>query len=302
LITFPVNKIALEGTDLSGKTTLYNEIHKKSGFRWNMDDRSGLSMCVYSSLYNRDDFYARKNLEFEMSNLNNQFLLLYPALNVLQDRFLSRGDEIQDINSLHELYVLFGKEFEKYCMLPNFHVFQTGSAKDQAREIVRRLRQMENMTAENIGNYVHEFVKFQPGKESNTVQFQFYDDGTFSTASEAIMNTRGEEEYYSSIKQAFLQKIQDEIEGRNHYSRKETIESRRFVYAGEECISFIQAIVRNDLLDVHAVFRSSDTGNKTGTDIQFVHYLGREAARMLRLNSRDYRARFRFNINSAHIV
>ena len=302
MITFPVNKIALEGADLSGKTTLYNEIHKKSGFKWNIDDRSGLSMCVYSELYNRDDFYIRKNLELEMSNLNNQFLLLYPDLHVIQERFLSRGDEIQDIDSLHDLYVLFGKELEKYCMLPNFHVFQSGTSKEQSEEIVTRLRRLENISVENIGNYVHEFVKFQPRKESNTLQFHFYDDGKFEEVNDNIEFTPGEEAYYAKIRGKLLGKIEDELRGWNKYRRKETPSSRRFVFAGDECISFIQVIVRDDLMDVHAVFRSSDTTRKTATDIQLIHYLGREAFRMLKLNPGTHKVRFRFNINSAHIV
>ena len=55
-------------------------------------------------------------------------------------------------------------------------------------------------------------------------------------------------------------------------------------------------------MDVHAVFRSSDTERKTATDIQLIHYLGREAFKLLRLNPDEYKVRFRFNINSAHVL
>jgi deoxyadenosine/deoxycytidine kinase len=302
LITFPVNKIVLEGCDLSGKTTLYNEIHKRSGFRWNMDDRSGVSMCVYANLYNRDDFYHRNNLHLEMSNLNNQFVLLYPDIHTIHERFLSRGDEAQDISSLSDLHVLFGKELERYCMLPNFHIFQTGKPEEQAQEVVRRCRRLENISIDTIGNYVREFAKFQPNRESTTVQFHFYDDGTFDTVNEAILSTPGEEEYYQKIRQNFLQKIENELKGNNHYGRKEAPESRRFVFAGEECISFIQAVFRDDLLDVHAVFRSSDTEHKTGTDVQLIHMLGRDVFRILNLDPAQHKARFRFNVNSAHVL
>jgi len=55
-------------------------------------------------------------------------------------------------------------------------------------------------------------------------------------------------------------------------------------------------------MDVHAVFRSSDTERKTSTDIQLIHYLGREAFKILRLNPDEYQVRFRININSAHVL
>lgn len=302
MITFPINKIILEGCDLSGKTTLYNEIHKTSQFKWNIDDRSGISMCVYSKLYGRNDFYHRQNLHLEMSNLNNHFVLLYPEIHTIQERFLSRGDEAQDIASLNDLHILFGKEFKKYCMLPNFHTFQTGESSEQAREITRRLRSLEQITPENIGNYVKEFVKFQPRKESTTTTFHFYDDGNFKLAREDILSTPGEEEYYRSIRKKFLSKIKNEIKGNNQYNRKETPASRRFVFAGEECISFIQAVFRDDLLDIHTVFRSSDTENKTPTDIQLIHLLGKDVYNILGLKPGQHKVRFRFNINSAHVL
>tara|TARA_R110000851_G_scaffold31907_8_gene86066 strand:- start:4485 stop:5396 length:912 start_codon:yes stop_codon:yes gene_type:complete len=302
LITFPVNKIVLEGCDLSGKTTLYNEIHKKSGFRWNIDDRSGISMCVYSKLYDRDDFFHRSNLHLEMSNLNNQFVLLYPDIHTIHERFLSRGDEAQNMSSLSDLHVLFGKELERYCMLPNFHVLQTGESADQAQEITKRLRDLEGIDPKTIGNYVKEFAKFQPNRESTTLQFHFYDNGAFSSVNDAILLTPGEEDYYHGIRSKLLIKIEKELQGDNRYNRRETAESRRFVYAGEECIAFIQAIFRGDLLDIHAVFRSSDAERKTGTDIQLIHMLGRDIYNILGLKRGKHKARFRFNINSAHIL
>ncbi len=99
-----------------------------------------------------------------------------------------------------------------------------------------------------------------------------------------------------------LGKIKKERAGINQYDRQEPVTSRRFVFSGDECISFIQVLVRDGLMDVHAVFRSSDTERKTFTDVQFVHYLGREVFRLLRLNPDQHRVRFRFNINSAHVL
>jgi hypothetical protein len=302
MIKFPISKICIEGPDLAGKSSLYNSIHKKTGFKWNIDDRSTLSMCVYANQYDRDDFYLRQNLSLELSNLNNHIVLLHPDLNVIHDRFLDRGDEFQDADSLVDLHYRFTKEFEKICMFPNVHVFTSGTAEEQTNKIVSDLHTWEKRTPSEIGHLVNEFAKFSPNRECTTTQFHFYDDGKFEDIDDNIESTPGEEAYYSKIHCKLLGKIKDEQMGINEYKRKETNQSRRFVYTGDDCISFIQIIVRDKLMDVHAVFRSSDTENKTSTDIQFIHYLGREAAKMLRLNTADYQFRFRININSAHII
>lgn len=302
MIKFPISKIVLEGCDLSGKTSLYNSIHKRSGFRWNIDDRSSLSMCIYANQNGRDDYYLRKNLELELSNLNNHLVLLHPDLDVIHERYLDRGDEFQDGDSLIDLHRRFNKEFEKICMFPNVHAFTSGTQEEQTERLMSNFTQWEKLTPEQIGRLAHEFAKFRPNRECTTMQFHFYDDGTFEEVNDNIEFTPGEEAYYSQIRASLIGKMEDELSGRNPYKRKETVQSRRFVYGADDCISFIQILVRDGLMDVHAVFRSSDTERKTSTDIQLIHYLGREAFKLLRLNPDEYQVRFRFNINSAHVL
>ena len=50
-----LDTITIEGPDLAGKTTLYNQLHRKTGYKWNIQDRSVLSMLCYSIFYNRGD-------------------------------------------------------------------------------------------------------------------------------------------------------------------------------------------------------------------------------------------------------
>ena len=302
MIKFPISKIVLEGCDLSGKTSLYNSIHKSSGFRWNIDDRSSLSMCIYANQYGRDDYYLRKNLALELSNLNNHLVLLHPDLDVIHERYLDRGDEFQDVDSLIDLHERFNKEFEKICMFPNVHAFTSGTLEEQTERLMSNFTQWEKLTPEQIGRLAYEFAKFSPNRECTSLQFHFYDDGTFEEVNDNIEFTPGEEVYYARVRGRLMGKMENELRGRNPYKRKETAQSRRFVYGGDDCISFVQVLVRDGLMDVHAVFRSSDTERKTATDIQLIHYLGREAFRLLRLNPDEYQVRFRFNINSAHVL
>ena len=67
----PINQITLEGPDLSGKTTLYQQIHEASNYCWNIQDRSSLSMIVYARLYGRNDYFHVEALKRDLSNFNN---------------------------------------------------------------------------------------------------------------------------------------------------------------------------------------------------------------------------------------
>ena len=51
MVKFPIEKIIIEGPDLAGKTTLYDKMHKISKYRWNIQDRSALSMLIYAKMY-----------------------------------------------------------------------------------------------------------------------------------------------------------------------------------------------------------------------------------------------------------
>ncbi len=110
---FDTHNLTLEGPDLSGKTTVYNLLHKKTGFSRNIQDRSCLSMLCYAILYDRDVTKWRKNLSRELSNLNNRTIILLPDFSTLADRYHTRGDEIQNLDSLEELYCIFSQEAKR---------------------------------------------------------------------------------------------------------------------------------------------------------------------------------------------
>ena len=102
----PIEKIILEGPDLSGKTTLYKQMHNLSNYRWNIQDRSSLSMVVYARLYDRPDFYHVESLKQELNNLNNIMVILLPSWSVIADRF--RNEEMK---------------FKIYLLLRNYMIF-----------------------------------------------------------------------------------------------------------------------------------------------------------------------------------
>ena len=69
MIKRPINYIFLEGPDLAGKTTFYENVHKSSDYRWNIQDRSALSMLIHAKYYGRDTFRHVEQLRSELYNL-----------------------------------------------------------------------------------------------------------------------------------------------------------------------------------------------------------------------------------------
>ena len=123
----PINYVFIEGPDLSGKSTLYNDIHKLSDYRWNIQDRSALSMLIHAKQYGRNTFQHVEQLRSEIFNLNNIIILLLPKWSVISRRFTERGDAIQNLASLKKVYDLFSDAAEELQQYPNVWFFEKKS-------------------------------------------------------------------------------------------------------------------------------------------------------------------------------
>ena len=115
MLRFPTNYLILEGPDLSGKTTFYANLHRASGYKWNIQDRSCMSMLIHARQYDRDSAVYEENFKLELLNLNNRFVIMLPDFNDIVIRYSMRGDEIQSLDDIKGLY----KEFEKYAEVPS---------------------------------------------------------------------------------------------------------------------------------------------------------------------------------------
>ena len=102
-----IKRVICEGCDCSGKSTLYRNLHKETGFKYNIQDRSALSMLCYARLYGRDETEHRRNLLEELCDANHYFVILMPPLETLLGRLRSRGDEFQNVASLTRLQAIF---------------------------------------------------------------------------------------------------------------------------------------------------------------------------------------------------
>ena len=294
---FPTQQLILEGPDLAGKTTLHSQLHKATGYRWNIQDRSSMSMVVFAKLYGRDTFNLVENLKKDMLNLNNRFVMLLPEWGLISTRFVTRGDELHDLVSLKKSYDLFcdaAKEFENY---PNVIVARDP---DCLEMIIGDMLSIENYDLAKIQQQVLQLAACAEDQEVIGVNFTIYDSGNFSQIDADSLNYDSEKDYYDRIRSTVLNKITNERAGNNDYKRKEKITSRRFIYTEDSCISLAHFNYRDDCLDCHFVLRSSNVRDTLYYDLNFLYSLCKNVYDCLELESKIY-CRMRFTINSAHI-
>jgi thymidylate kinase len=298
----PINQITLEGPDLSGKTTLYQKIHEKSGYHWNIQDRSSLSMIVYARLYGRSDYFHVEALKRDLSNLNNVMILLLPDWNVIAERFQKRGDEIQNLASLKKVYDLFSEAADEFENYPNVMTVKTEVDDNMVSYIVHNLRShFERKPYHSYAELFKVAAATSENLEKVGLSLTHY-DSEFDDVSEEMLRYEKEKVYYDKIRRQVLRKIDDELSGINEYSRIETHESRRFIYTDDSCLSLCHFVLRNEFLYGYFYFRSSETKQTLSYDMNFIKSLTRDVFSKLSEFSEIKMCKIELKIGSGHIL
>lgn len=267
----PIKYLIIEGVDCSGKSSLYSSLHKKTRFKYNIHDRSCLSMLCYARLYNRDESEHRKNLQDELCNGNNFFVVLMLPLEVILKRFRIRGDEFQDESSLTKLYEIFREETDKIKHLPNVLVVETEEdLKDMTDKVSKSIENYEKFTPKFFGDIISRWVELCQSKE---IQFQSSFMIPVGHVDYEIMNHPHEGFYYSEILDECRNIINQEIQGINTYSLPQGKSSRRFYYSSNTCISSIHFLPREKTFKVICNLRSTDAVKNGSIDLRFLSHL-----------------------------
>jgi len=300
MLIFPTKNLFIEGPDCSGKTTLVSNIHKLTRYKWHIHDRSQVSRKIFQKMYDRNLPYLCDDFHTELFNLNNRFIFLLPPFKIISERFDERGDDIhRNIDEIKNVYSNFEKEFSLISRLPNI-LPVLGVATPRAVEaLCTTISLTERSMLREVSDQVLTTVSHCKG-ECFPLQFTLYDDGKFEEANKESMDHDPEKEYYEKIYRRLHCKIDNEILGKNEYSRVESSSSRRFIYTDDSCISFIQLSIRKRVMDFHVVIRSSDVKNVFPYDLKFLYYLASTCYKKFEESCDS--ARLRFNLNSAHIV
>jgi len=295
---FPTKYMILEGPDLSGKTTLYNELHRQTKYKWNIQDRSALSMLCYARLYKRNVEEYRQKLHDEINDLNNRVVVLLPPFHILKSRYEQRGDEIQDLVSLTTLYDIFVEESRKIHPRPNVMVLmEDNDLESLVTSVFEWSACLENSDPYNVGEILRDTLRGSVNDEAVIRASLFIDDQKMINST--ILSHEKEGDYYSEVYGESLRIIQDEIAGRNLYNKPQTRDSRRFIYSSDTCISCIHFLPRENQLKVMATLRSTDVIRNASIDLEFLGFIAASVNKTFEWGCTEIILNVQFN--SAHI-
>ena len=296
----PVNYITIEGPDLAGKTTLYAGIHRSTGFLWNIQDRSALSMLCYARLYGRDPVRWREQLREEINCLNNRVIVLIPSEETTLRRLQERGDEFQTETSILQLRRIFEEETTQICAFPNVHVVRTEMGlQDIVDNAVSWVKSSISRTPGTLAADIRDHAAASGG-ETYRLSVHAHLGMGYPHRSEACLNVEEEREYYVRIRTAFLHKIRQEIAGENEQRIHQHERSRRFVHAEDTCISFLHTMIRNRKFQMSATLRSSNVSRTLPHDLDFLYLLTSDAHSLIGA-SQGIESDLHLSIQSAHI-
>ena len=295
---FDLKTVVLEGVDCSGKTTAFSKIHKMTGFKWNIHDRSTLSMLCYAIMYDRDVNHWRNLLNEELSDLNNVIVVLMPGLDVIKERLVIRGDEFQTVDTIVNLHSIFENEVSKIMMRPNVLVCAKSNPDYEA--IVKWLFNYERQTYSRLATMLFETSRLKLNAEATFLKASWV-DVDFKTMQSKALFYEPEIEYYNETRDKLIKKIQDERAGNNMYGAKQGFDSRRFVLSQETCISYAHFMYRDGFLHVNVVCRSSEMSRIFPNDIHFLANLGQVARREIGLDH-QVPVKFYLTLDSAHVI
>jgi len=298
----PIDYIFIEGPDCSGKTTLYEMIHKETGYKWNIQDRSALSMLIHARYYGRDTFNHVEQLKRELYNLNNQTIICLPEWKVIVERFQKRGDPIQNITSLQKIYNLFQEAADEFGNYPNVTVIGKVVDKQLVKDLVNQYYKLENDTIVNLSNAATQMAALKNGNEVLGLNFVHYDTGDFSDVNKTMLNYHKEKEYYQKIESAVFDKIKSEMRGENEYERAEGLDSRRYIYTDTSCISLAHFLIRDGHMDAKFFLRSSNVKETLSYDLNFIKHLTAEVFRYFKCDRQGDYCKIEIKINSGHII
>ena len=290
--------IIIEGPDCSGKSTLFNEIHKRTGYVYNIQDRSCMSMIVYSKMYNRniESIWFDKLIN-ELKRLDILYITLIPSEGVILERFKCRGDEVQDEKSILEVrkhYInLCKSSLEHY---PNILLLENDDFEENVLKSLEFIHGLNEMPT-------HELIKslvFNSGRNELT-DIKSTEVVNKSNLDFNVLNFPLKKHYYEEIENKLFNKLFKEFSGLNDIRQSQKHDSRRFVFVGEDNISMIHFLWRQNKLNVSATLRSSNILKTFWADYEFLKILSVKAADEMSL-PKNCQIDLTINIRSAYIV
>ena len=290
--------INIEGPDCSGKTTLYSQLHKKTNFKYNIQDRSCMSMFVYAKMYEREDasLWFDKILD-DLKRLDTLYILLLPTEKTILNRLEKRGDEFQDKDSILKVRSYFRSIAKMgFGSYPNVLVLEGDELETNTRKSLEFIDALNEMP----GQELIKSLVFNSGR-NELINVQCKEELDRNNLDLTVLDFPQEKKYYEKIEFEFFNKIFREFVGLNERNQSQKHDSRRFIYTDDSCISMIHVLWRQNKLNVLASLRSSNVTKTLWADYEFLKILSVKTAKEMSLPE-DCTINLTVNIRSAHIV
>ena len=289
--------INIEGPDCSGKTTLFNRLHKETNFKYNIQDRSCMSMFVYAKIYGRDSSIWFDKIIDDLKRLDTLNIVLLPSEKTILQRLLQRGDDFQDEKSILNVRSHFRNLVKiGFGSYPNVLVLEEDDLEINVKKSLLFIDSLNDMPGQEL---IKSLVYSSGRNELIDVQCKEIVDR--KNLDYEVLDFPQEKEYYFNITQDLTQKIFKEFRGLNEYKTPQKHDSRRFIYTDDSCISMIHALWRQNKLNISATLRSSNVSKTLWADYEFLKILSVRVADEMSLPE-DVDINLTVNIRSAHIV
>ena len=225
--------------------------------------------------------------------------------NIVADRFNKRGDPIQNLASLHKLYKLFSEAAEELQHHPGVTVIRSEVDKHLVQSLINQYHAFERKSVYHLRDSMLQMIGTSAANQQQEViglNFVHYDTGDFADIDEMMLMYEKEKEYYQKIENKVFKKIKAEMQGQNEYERKEGLESRRFIYTDDSCISLAHFLIRDGCMDVKFFLRSSNVKDTLKYDLNFIKHISKEVFQYFKCDRQGDYCKIEVLVNSGHVV
>ena len=289
--------IAVEGPDCAGKTTFIEAFHKKTNYSHHIIDRHFLSPYVYANFYKRGTKEKWFDLFLDsLKSFNTLYVVLLPELKVIIERFEERGDEKHTLDTLIQSYSIWSNLCNFVLRdIPNVLILKETDLSKNVDKTINKILELELIS----GDKLVKSLLFNSGR-NELVDLNIKTKVNKNNIDFTVLSFPQEKEYYEDILNKITKKIDRELIGLNENSIPQKLDSRRFVYTDDRCISFIHFLFRYNKLNVKAVLRSSNVSSTFWADYEFLKILSYKTAEVLGIEESEID--LDIEIRSAHIV
>ena len=277
------------------ETTLSRCLHEQTNLNITFKTEV-VCLCMFTPSFIREKtlVWFDKVLD-DLKRLNTLYVILLPSEETLLSRLKERGDEFQD-ESILKIRSLFLVLLNVIWSLSNVLVLEEDNLDKNIKLCLEFFDSLNSMPGQElikslvINSGRNELVDVQCKEKINTSNLDY-----------TVLEFPQEKEYYEKIRSRISDKIFKEFTGLNEHNVPQKHDTRRVIYTGNSCISFIHALFRQGSLNISVTLRSSNVVKTLWADYEFLKILSVVISEEMNLE-KDCQINLTVNIRSAHIV